>query len=80
MVRYTTLVKLYGKPVNSMTLSEMDYREACLRERVLTVFDSGYGMIGGHRVVDVSGRYVFLNRVEEKHVCVAVIGLSKMYD
>ena len=58
-VRVTTLIKMCGQPLSITKVSNEEYALACEENRVLTVWDYGYGTMGGHRTVDVLERWVF---------------------
>ena len=73
MVRYSTLVKQYGNPKNSVSVSAEEYTLASKEGRIMTVFDDGVALIGGHRMVNVSNRLVF-PKMSEKYIGESVIG------
>ena len=76
MVRFSTLVKLYGTPKNSTLLTAEEYSKASSERRILTVMDDGTAYVGEHRVCDVSSRYVFPATLMEQHIGDRVIGVG----
>jgi len=76
MVRYSTLTKKYGHPVQWETLDVEERNKASFDQRVLNILDNGWAYVGDVMTVDVAERWVFTKQIDAKYKGERVIGFS----